>query len=358
MSISSTDKKIAFVTSEYQDIEYSSGGLKLNCVLLNFLTEIGYEIDLFVDKLVKNDKNLCKNVYSINDFEKKRQEYNYILSDKAIVPSDITYVHDHSYPFRINMMSNPFAHFLYKIISRKSHNKRLEEYKKTKENLGKTKVIIVSSEILKQDIVENYGINPNSIHIISPPTEDFQILHKRNNIFTFGISAVGFKRKGGYLTISAIRRLKKLGKDFKVKFIYPSKNLWVEILLKIFGIEKFCEFLPIQNDMGKFYNSIDCLLMPSLIEPFGMVTTEALSCGVPVITAQHCGGSSFVQDGKNGFVFDFSLKTKTNLAQAMEKILNLSDVEYSEMQDFAKKSIIGLSDKDFCEKYLKILNTL
>jgi glycosyltransferase involved in cell wall biosynthesis len=46
------------------------------------------------------------------------------------------------------------------------------------------------------------------------------------------------------------------------------------------------------------------LLLPSIEEQFGIVVTEALSCGIPVILTPACGATVLVRDFVNGFVID------------------------------------------------------
>ena len=41
------------------------------------------------------------------------------------------------------------------------------------------------------------------------------------------------------------------------------------------------------NDLGKYYQNAQCLLVPSLSENFGLVVTEALGNGLPVIASDH-----------------------------------------------------------------------
>lgn len=348
-------RKIAFVNSTYTDSNFSSGGRKLNYILLKELNNRGYSIDLFCDEIISLKNNFFDNIYQLKEFENNKANYSYILSAKGIVPSDITYIHDHSYIFRVKYMSNKISHFFYKIINNKRHKKRLNEYLETKANLNLTETVIVSSKILKQDMIDNYGINPQNIVIIPPPVEQHEILAKHENkVFTFGISAVGFERKGGYILLKAIKELKKSKMNFKVIFIYPSKNFCVNLVKKIYNIDKYCEFIGIQEDMNKFYSSIDCLLMPSIIEPFGMVATEALSNGCPVITSTRCGAADYIKHKENGFLYDAKSPVK-GLVNAMLEAMSVKDEEKTSICQNCIDSVKDCDQKAFVQKYIELL---
>jgi glycosyltransferase involved in cell wall biosynthesis len=46
------------------------------------------------------------------------------------------------------------------------------------------------------------------------------------------------------------------------------------------------------------------LVMPSLVEVWGMVVNEAMAGGIPVLVSEHCGAAELVLDGVNGALFD------------------------------------------------------
>jgi UDP-glucose:(heptosyl)LPS alpha-1,3-glucosyltransferase len=50
-----------------------------------------------------------------------------------------------------------------------------------------------------------------------------------------------------------------------------------------------------RTDPQEFFNKIDVLVHPATDEPFGMVMSEALTCGVPVIFSDQCGAADHLQ---------------------------------------------------------------
>lgn len=47
---------------------------------------------------------------------------------------------------------------------------------------------------------------------------------------------------------------------------------------------------------------MDCLVLPSRLESFGMVVVEALAAGVPVIVSDHAGAAEAINENENGWV--------------------------------------------------------
>ena len=63
------NKRVAFVTSGYMDSNFSSGGIKLNYILLNGLKKQNYSIDLYCDRIVTYEyKILDKRILSQLNF--------------------------------------------------------------------------------------------------------------------------------------------------------------------------------------------------------------------------------------------------------------------------------------------------
>ena len=133
------------------------------------------------------------------------------------------------------------------------------------------------------------------------------------------------------------------------------KNFYLKLLLNLYGIKDYVEFLPSQEDMNLFYQSINCLIMPSIIEPFGMVATEALTSKIPVIVPSHSGAADVVINGKNGYVFDFAQNPAKELSKVMTIMLNLPKDTYNQMTENAYLSTQNFQAQEFTQKYFDIV---
>lgn len=84
--------------------------------------------------------------------------------------------------------------------------------------------------------------------------------------------------------------------------------------------------------MGAFYRGLDLLLVPSIGDAWGMVVSEAIGCGVPVVCTSTCGaaeeviesgaGAVVIGDDENAFVDFVSAVPRWQLAAWRDRALN------------------------------------
>jgi len=70
------------------------------------------------------------------------------------------------------------------------------------------------------------------------------------------------------------------------------------------------------NYLYGWYNVADIFVLPSLVEPFGAVTNEALMSGCKCIVSKAAGSACLIEDGVNGFKI-----TPTDVNDIREKLL-------------------------------------
>ncbi|MBI5430573.1 MAG: glycosyltransferase family 4 protein [Nitrosomonadales bacterium] len=56
------------------------------------------------------------------------------------------------------------------------------------------------------------------------------------------------------------------------------------------------------DQLGTLLAQMDCLVLPSRLESFGMVVVEALAAGVPVIVSGHAGAAVAIRENENGWM--------------------------------------------------------
>lgn len=68
------------------------------------------------------------------------------------------------------------------------------------------------------------------------------------------------------------------------------------------GVRDRVVFAPATPVIERYYGSADAFLFPSENDAFGMVVTEAMASGLPVIVSAAAGASELVEHGSSGFV--------------------------------------------------------
>lgn len=86
---------------------------------------------------------------------------------------------------------------------------------------------------------------------------------------------------------------------------------------------KSIKFLGFKNQsaMPAFYDLCDVFVMPSTVEPWGLVVNEAMNAAKAIIVSNRAGcAPDLVRDGANGFVFQAG--QSADLARALRDLLN------------------------------------
>jgi UDP-glucose:(heptosyl)LPS alpha-1,3-glucosyltransferase len=70
------------------------------------------------------------------------------------------------------------------------------------------------------------------------------------------------------------------------------------------GVSDRVLFHPPSKQIETFYAAADVYLFPTLYDSFGLVITEAMASGLPVVTSRAAGAAELVTPGVDGFVTD------------------------------------------------------
>lgn len=161
--------------------------------------------------------------------------------------------------------------------------------------------ILTVSEYSKQDIVNQFGVDKNKVHVTHlAPSNIFKKLEnkeveeaeKKFEIEEPYILAVGNlqPRKNLVRLINSYVKLKENG-DFKHKLVIVGKKAWkydsIFSTLKnhnLFDHIILTDYVS-EEDLVRLYNGADIFVYPSIFEGFGLPVIEAMACGAPVITS-------------------------------------------------------------------------
>ncbi len=112
------------------------------------------------------------------------------------------------------------------------------------------------------------------------------------------------KHKGLDVIIKAVDLLHKRGRNVRVCLYGDGAQVEsLKALAKERNLENHVLFLDRTADVNAVYDESRALLLPSYVEPFGMVAIEAMSRATPVIASRTGGIPEIIDDGVNGLLF-------------------------------------------------------
>ncbi len=166
--------------------------------------------------------------------------------------------------------------------------------------------ILTATEWAKSSFVRDYKINPEAV-TVSYPARDLDIWKPLANKPVNGpkvLLFVGndFKRKGGEFLIKLYQ--KHLKGRYKLRII--SNDAMLTKFEQIEGVEILRGIG--HQDLGHFikqYQTADAFIFPTLREQLGIVLTEALSAGLPVVARNVGGAGDVVKNDYNGYLLDY-----------------------------------------------------
>lgn len=205
---------------------------------------------------------------------------------------------------RLGVLLNPYHHYVKAAEKKLFRSPRL-------------KAVICISKMVKEEIREYFDVDESKLHVIynGVDTEAFHPRLKQQYRASvraeYGIApdaplflfvGSGFERKGVGMLLQAMTalpgqvRLIVVGKDKRLKY-------FVELAAK-YQLSGKVHFAGALEDVKPVYGAVDALVFPTLYEPFGNVTLEAMACGLPVITSHKAGSSELIRNGVSGFICD------------------------------------------------------
>jgi len=231
--------------------------------------------------------------------------------------------------------------------------------------MKRVKKSVVLNEPLKEKLIER-GIEEGKLEVIpnGVNVDDFNLskeeIERVKEKYELNETTVMFSgtitpRKGVEYLVKAAEILKENNVLF---LIVGNTNLDREYANKVIEYAKqrnlkvrFTGFVPYE-DLRALYSACDVFVLPSLEEGFGVVLTEALASGKPLVGSNVGGIPAQIKDGWNGFLVE-----PGNEKQLAEKIRYL--IDNPEEREKMGKNSRKLAREEFdwekiAERYLKV----
>lgn len=125
-------------------------------------------------------------------------------------------------------------------------------------------------------------------------------------------------------------------------------------LVRKHGLQDCFHIEKASTNIAAEYHKADIFCLPSFYEGTCNALAEALACGLPVVCSDVSDNGLYVQEGINGFLCD--PHSAASIADALGRALDCPASRLCEMGQQSRKTAISkLSQRDYTEKYLKIL---
>jgi len=109
------------------------------------------------------------------------------------------------------------------------------------------------------------------------------------------------------------------------------------------------------EDLCQYYGLANTVIIPSEIDPWGLVVNEAMASGVPVIVSDGCGAArTLVREGENGWTFES--ENVEELSRLMVRVAMLSPETLEKMGKRSRTIITDWSLDRFVEGVLQATN--
>ena len=302
---------------------------KIGKVQKNDVDKVYHDMDYKVSKyLQKNKQKICA-IYAYD--EGAYYSFKEAQRDGIICLFDLPIIHWRTYQ---KLLDNELANNPQWSNILGTFNDSKEKLERKDQELLLADHIFVASDFTRQSIIEDFPYTIKApIHVIPygfPP-----IYSKRQYEPTKG-------RKLKFLYVGRLQQAKGLSylfnaiKQFKEEItltVVGQKNITSNTYLdKALQECTYIPYLPHEKVLT-LMREHDVFIFPSLFEGFGLVITEAMSQGTPVITTNRTCGVNFIKHGENGWFVEAG--STISLIQVIKEVIAHKD----KLEDIGKKAM-------------------
>ncbi|MBJ7330316.1 MAG: glycosyltransferase family 4 protein [Solirubrobacteraceae bacterium] len=230
--------------------------------------------------------------------------------------------------------------------------------------LGGDAVIVAISRVVASELEQYLHIDPSRIRVIHngvdvetfrpadspaaaraaiPPDE-----RAADDRVMLLFAGMYFRRKGLEPLLRGLARLR--GGPWTLTVVGGDDDAPFRALAAELQIADQVHFTGHRPKIAPYFQAADAFVFPTAYEPFGLVITEALACGTPVITTATAGGAELMADGRDGFLLR-DPHDPEEIAGAVQRFLDLSPEARRAMRAAARESVLATSWDEQWRKY-------
>jgi UDP-glucose:(heptosyl)LPS alpha-1,3-glucosyltransferase len=217
---------------------------------------------------------------------------------------------------------------------------------------GGARHVIAISDIVREELIKYHHIESARISVVYSgvnlemfnPALKLTCRERRKEEFNFDAKDIvlifvanEFRRKGLLVILEAMAALRSfplrllvVGGDTSDPYLGQIRNL---------GLEQQVKFIGRSGRIPELMAMSDIFVFPTAYEPFGLVITEAMACGLPVLTSRIAGAAELIEDGIDGVL----LNNPHDSGELKTKLEGLLDADI--------RSRIGLNARTKAEQF-------
>ena len=182
---------------------------------------------------------------------------------------------------------------------------------------GNHRKVIAISEVIKSELIKYYRIDPRRIVVIHSGVDCVRYHPDHRSKFRavvrakLGISdsatvlcfvANEFRRKG---LANVLIALAVAGdKTLELIVVGRDRSDPFQTMIQSFGITGRVHFTGPTSEVHEYYAASDIFVLPTKYEPFGLVITEAMASGLPVIVSRLAGAAEIMTQNLDGILLE------------------------------------------------------
>ncbi|MDA9127605.1 glycosyltransferase family 4 protein [Flavobacteriaceae bacterium] len=218
---------------------------------------------------------------------------------------------------------------------------------------------IAVSEMVKTNLIENWGVNHKSIDVvyefseIQMPSEP----KKETEEFIVGASGTVQSRKGSDLFLYVANYVIAKIPEAKIKFIWLGKHLQNDYVLndvKRLNIDDQVFFIGEREDVENVLMDFDVFLMTSREDPFPLVCIEIGMLGKPIVSFEGATGTNEVLKNAGGFIVPY-----LSIEDMGDKVINYyKDAKLKHKHGQLNRLIFDrFNAENICPEILRVIET-
>lgn len=188
---------------------------------------------------------------------------------------------------------------------------------------GRTEKFVVATAWSREQLIDDLGVHPSRVRVarlgpgVRPRPEAVRPSAAPDAPLRLLFVASDWERKGGDFAVSAVDELRRRGHDVRLTVVGDAVPPLPEHVERVGRLDR--------EQMSSAYFRHDVLLEPSRASAGGVVVTDALHHGLPVLAAAAGGLADLVVDGRSGWLVSDD-GTSAPFARAIEERVLIADL--------------------------------